>query len=332
MTNQTNKTIQECRENIQAFADRFKLIFDEAGEVGIGRECVGLRNHSSFVEFNPVEPPEYGFVPEYYDERLFDIRPENGYHKFDCLAVLGRGDDAIRELSEWVDKLNSLNAVVETRSSNSLSVGSMLFGGGPSRVSVVRIPKEAEGVAADDLKGGSQIVEEVTPKLPQPPPPPRNHEIYTRTEWVPGMQWISKREADDSWTPISEQQFLFAIQDDKYQFWYATPVQIDPVMGVPTEKYLHCNHHHEISDRHELVDFGDGELVANKDAIPLLKALNEIGLRTRSHHIDGQGHAWVCILLDGVEIEINDVFERDATRTKYNGKKEILIRWNRVVK
>ena len=43
----------------------------------------------------------------------------------------------------------------------------------------------------------------------------------------------------------------------------------------PTDKYKHCNHHHEIGDNHELVDFGDGEFVANKEAIPLLKALSE---------------------------------------------------------
>ena len=100
-------------------------------------------------------------------------------------------------------------------------------------------------------------------------------------------------------------------------------------MEEPTEKYKHCNHHHELGDRHEIVDFGDGEFVANKEAIPMLKALNEIGLRTRSHHIDDKEHAWVCILLDNAEIEVKKVFERDADRTKYNDKKELLIRWRK---
>lgn len=101
------------------------------------------------------------------------------------------------------------------------------------------------------------------------------------------------------------------------------------IMEEFTEKYRHCNHHHEIGDRHELVDFGDGKFVANKEAIPLLKALNEIGLRTRSHHIDDKKHAWICILLDNAEIEVKEVFEHDANRTKYNGKKELLIRWRK---
>lgn len=96
-----------------------------------------------------------------------------------------------------------------------------------------------------------------------------------------------------------------------------------------SDKFKHCNHHHEIDEDHKLVDFGDGEFVANKEAIPLLKALNEAGLRTRSHHIEGNGTAWVCILLDGVDIEVKEVMELHADRTRYNGKKELLIRWRR---
>lgn len=96
---------------------------------------------------------------------------------------------------------------------------------------------------------------------------------------------------------------------------------------APTEKYRFCNHHHEIGDKHELVDFGDGEFVANKRAVPLLKALNELGLRTRTHHIGDEDSAFVAILLDDVNVEIKTVNERDATRTKYNGKKELLISW-----
>jgi hypothetical protein len=93
-----------------------------------------------------------------------------------------------------------------------------------------------------------------------------------------------------------------------------------------TDKYRYCNHHHELTDEHQLVDFGSGEFVANKKAIPLLKALNELGLKTRSHHVDDE-IKWLTILLDNVNIEIRDVFEADADRTKYNGKKELVIQW-----
>ena len=102
-------------------------------------------------------------------------------------------------------------------------------------------------------------------------------------------------------------------------------------MPEPTDKYKFCNHHHEIGERHEVVDFGDGEFVANKEAIPLLKALNDLGLRTRSHHIDDGNNAWFCLLLEGVELVVTDVLERDASRTKYNGKQELRISWNKAV-
>ena len=101
---------------------------------------------------------------------------------------------------------------------------------------------------------------------------------------------------------------------------------IDKKITKPTDKYKYCNHHHELTDQHEIVNFGDGEFVANKKAILLLKALNELGLRTRSHHIaDDSQYGWFTILLDNVEIAIVDVNEADADRTKYNGKKELRL-------
>lgn len=95
----------------------------------------------------------------------------------------------------------------------------------------------------------------------------------------------------------------------------------------PTEQYASCNHHHELTDRHQVVDFGDGEFVANKDGVPLLEALNRLGLRTRTHHIEAGQDCFIGLLLDDVYLEIRDVDEIHADRTKYNGKKELLIRW-----
>lgn len=91
-----------------------------------------------------------------------------------------------------------------------------------------------------------------------------------------------------------------------------------------TDKYVSYNHFHELTDDYEIVDFGDGEFVANKKAIPLLKALNDLGIRTRTHHIT-EDTQWFSILLDNVNVEIRTVNEVDSTRTKYNGKKELLI-------
>lgn len=99
-------------------------------------------------------------------------------------------------------------------------------------------------------------------------------------------------------------------------------------MNQPTEKYRYCNHHHEITKEQEIVDFGSGKFVADKIAIPLLRALNEIGLETRTHHIDENG-GFVGIMIDNVDISIRKVSERDAKRTKYNNRYHLLISWVR---
>lgn len=95
-----------------------------------------------------------------------------------------------------------------------------------------------------------------------------------------------------------------------------------------TDKYKYCNHHHELTADHEIIDLGTGPFVANKSAIPLLKALNDLGLITRTHHVDQAG-GFISIILDAhIDIEIKTVYENDATRTQYNGKTELLIGWN----
>jgi hypothetical protein len=122
------KTIEECRANIQEFANRFKLIFEDAGECGFGRECVGLTNGNNYVDYNPRCLPDYDYVAEFYDERFNDIVPEGAYHKHNCLVVLGRGEDSIRQLSEWVDKLNELGAVVEKYKTGATGIQAIFSG------------------------------------------------------------------------------------------------------------------------------------------------------------------------------------------------------------
>lgn len=97
---------------------------------------------------------------------------------------------------------------------------------------------------------------------------------------------------------------------------------------LSTEKYKHCNHYHELTSKHRIVNFGDGEFVANTDAIPLLKALSELGIRTRTHHIDKEGEGgFFSILVDSnISFLIRQVNETD--RTKYNGMTELLISWS----
>lgn len=95
-----------------------------------------------------------------------------------------------------------------------------------------------------------------------------------------------------------------------------------------SDKFKDCNHHHELTEDYSVVDFGDGGFVANNQAIPLLKALAGLGIRTRTHHIDNSDHGFFSFIIDPeVRVEIRQVYEKDANRTKYNGMTEVLVSW-----
>lgn len=69
------------------------------GECGFGRECVG------------VISPKGDCYPDYlwYDDDYNEISgnypvwtPERAYHKHECVAVLGRDEESISQLYEWL--------------------------------------------------------------------------------------------------------------------------------------------------------------------------------------------------------------------------------------
>jgi hypothetical protein len=128
MENREIISIDECRAIIQEFANRFKLIFDDSGVCGFGRECVGLTNGNNWLDYNPTSHPDYDYVEGFYDERLYDIIPKDAYHKHDCIAVLGRGDDAIRQLYDWIVRLNELGATVEKYPTGAKGFQAMISG------------------------------------------------------------------------------------------------------------------------------------------------------------------------------------------------------------
>ena len=98
-------------------------------------------------------------------------------------------------------------------------------------------------------------------------------------------------------------------------------------MAAETDEYKHCNHHHELTDEHEIVELGGCEFVANKAAIPLLKALNDAGLKTRSHHYVGPDEGgFVCLMMDNIEISIANVTEDHSSRDHCNGQ-QLVISW-----
>lgn len=115
-------------DNIQEFANEHKIVFEPEGECGFGRPCVGLMHGENYVDYNPNNDTTYESIPEYYDERLNDIPPKDAYHKHSCLAVLGRGEEAIKQLSEWVDKLKELDATVVTYETGATGIQVMVSG------------------------------------------------------------------------------------------------------------------------------------------------------------------------------------------------------------
>lgn len=92
--------------------------------------------------------------------------------------------------------------------------------------------------------------------------------------------------------------------------------------------YKHCNHHHELTEDHEVIQIDGLDVVTNKEATVLIQELNKVGLRTRTHHVDKNG-GFIGILMDNVEIEVVKVNEGHSTRDIYNGKTELLISWKR---
>lgn len=120
--------IEEHKKNIQEFANKWKLIFEDEGEIGLGRECVGLLGGESYVAFNPLDLKECTTIEEYYNEELYSICPEDAYHKGDYLAVLGRGDDAIVQLSEWVTALKEMDAEIRTYETGAVGLQAMFSG------------------------------------------------------------------------------------------------------------------------------------------------------------------------------------------------------------
>lgn len=87
-------------EQVRYLADwavRNDCQFKLEGEVGFGRECVGMLRGNSYLDYSHLWQEMPG--EEFW-------WPQNAYHKHDCMAVLGRGPDAVRELYDWAKWLD----------------------------------------------------------------------------------------------------------------------------------------------------------------------------------------------------------------------------------
>lgn len=106
--------VQEAIEICNQFALKHKVIFEEQGEVGFGRPCVGFMRGNNYVDYRPYHSETCEPIwPENDAIRAPEATP-NAYHKHDCLAVLVHGEnyDAAKiELAEWVKHIEAQGEV-----------------------------------------------------------------------------------------------------------------------------------------------------------------------------------------------------------------------------
>ena len=112
---------------LKRWAGDNKCYLELEGEVGFGRECVGIIHGSEYPMYTGgylVEGDRWRTEEAYPPSSVTDA-----YHKADCLCVLGRGADAIRQLYDWVKNLEANGVVVTVVPRSSDSVADLLFHG-----------------------------------------------------------------------------------------------------------------------------------------------------------------------------------------------------------
>lgn len=80
------------------------------GEVGFGRECVGITTESNYPAYEWDDPE----TCERLDNNGEVWIPKDAYHKSPCVAVLGRGEEAESQLYDWLKWFDDNGFKVET--------------------------------------------------------------------------------------------------------------------------------------------------------------------------------------------------------------------------
>lgn len=84
---------------MEDWCDKNNVQLELEGECGFGRECVGIVDEKS------------GTFPD-YDEECWS--PKDAYHKYACVAILGRGEDSESQLYDWLKWFDENGYVVDT--------------------------------------------------------------------------------------------------------------------------------------------------------------------------------------------------------------------------
>jgi hypothetical protein len=99
-----------------AFALKHEVTFDSNGECGFGRECVGFSKDQKWIDYDPLYGSDYRDHPDFPEDlRLHAPAGVDAYHKHKCMAVLGRGEEALRQLLAWVRHLEAQGEVEVVR-------------------------------------------------------------------------------------------------------------------------------------------------------------------------------------------------------------------------
>lgn len=135
-------TVDKARERIQAFAREHRLVFEDHGEVGFGRPCVGLMHGDQYVAYRPtryvfdspwdINISDIVRVEGFQDDRV--CPPDSvtdAYHKHDCLAVLVHDDSydtAILQLADWVARLEQVGVEIAPYQTGAQGVHALVHG------------------------------------------------------------------------------------------------------------------------------------------------------------------------------------------------------------
>lgn len=93
-----------------AWAAKNGLMLELEGECGFGRECVGVSVDGHYPDYEWFDRETY----ERLDKNGDVWTPEDAYHKHPCVAVLGRGEHAERQLYEWLQWFDANGFKLET--------------------------------------------------------------------------------------------------------------------------------------------------------------------------------------------------------------------------
>jgi hypothetical protein len=88
---------------ITEWAARYQCSLQLNGQVGFGRDCVGVLKGGTYIDTQDIKN-ETACNHEYGPGSWWE--PEDSYHKHDCLAVLGHDEGALEQLYRWVKWLD----------------------------------------------------------------------------------------------------------------------------------------------------------------------------------------------------------------------------------